>query len=91
MVAIRDPAGEVDLTNRPYIQIAYFWGPDFAPNARNAGSALRIEEANQRGRFYPAHNGAEAVVTLNEVRELRGITSDGLALLRKYGIPIRLP
>jgi hypothetical protein len=88
MLAIRDKAADAALQNRPYIEIAFFWGPDFAPNRRNASAPLGIEDANQRGRFYPMHNGADPVVMLGQ-SDKRSITSEGLAILEKYGIAVR--
>jgi len=95
MMSIREAATieEGSLQDRPFIEMAYFWGPDWAHYVADGKSpeALRPEQGDQHGRFYPAYRDAEALVTLTEVwPSNRRITQDGLNLLCKYGIPTRL-
>jgi hypothetical protein len=98
MLSIRDEATvkEGSLRGRPFIEMAYFWGPDWAHYAANGKlpEALRPEQGNQRGRFYPSYGNAGAVVVIDYVpgvgRSTRQITQEGLNLLAKYGIPARI-
>ncbi len=82
-----------ELQGRPYIDVAYFWGPDWAKYPSDEASLKKLEPkaGNQHGRFYPAHGGAEAIMTFNEASGplRRSITPAGLEVLAKYGIPIR--
>ena len=83
-----------ELQDRPYIEIAYFWGPDWVNYPRDEESLKKLEpqSGNQHGRFYPAYGAAEAIVTFEEASGplQRKIHPAGLEILAKYGIPVRV-
>ena len=83
-----------DLQDRPYIEVAYFWGPDWVNYPSDEASLKKLEpqSGNQHGRFYPAYGDAEAIVTFEEASGplKRKMTPAGLEILAKYGIPIRV-
>jgi hypothetical protein len=96
MLSIRDEATvkEGSLQGRPFIEMSYFWGPDWAHYVADGNSpdALGPEQGNQHGRFYPAFGDAKPLVTFDSATLPlnRRITQDGLNLLAKYGIPTRI-
>ena len=60
------PAGE--LENRPYLQVALFWGTRADPANNGARlEDLKPEMAWQHGRFYPAANGKPALLLTTEL------------------------
>ena len=60
------PAG--DLDNRPYIQVALFWGTRADPaNNGTRLEDLKPEMAWQHGRFYPAVKGKPALLLTTEL------------------------
>jgi hypothetical protein len=83
-----------DLQDRPYIEVAYFWGPDWVnyPSDEASLNKLEPQAGNQHGRFYPAYGDAEAIVTFEEASGplKRKMSPAGLEILAKYGIPIRV-
>ena len=83
-----------DLVDRPYIEVAYFWGPQWMSYPTDGTSLNKLEpqNGNQHGRFYPAYGAAEAVVTFDQASGplKRKISQDGLEILTKYGIPARV-
>ena len=85
-----------DLQERPYIEMAYFWGPEWARYLVDEGAIdkLQPQDGNQHGRFYPAYGNAEAVVTFDQIPgsgpSKRRIKEEGLSILAKYGIPTRV-
>jgi hypothetical protein len=83
-----------DLQDRPYVDVAYFWGPDWVNYPTDEASVKKLEpqSGNQHGRFYPAYGAAEAIVTFEEASGplQRKITPAGLEVLAKYGIPTRV-
>jgi len=88
-----DPAGNrsaLPLDQRPYLDIALFWGNWWRPIAQNrtALDTLRASRANQTGRYYPRHRGAAAQIVLNGVP--RPLSDSALAVLRRHGIPIEM-
>ena len=92
VASIRD----ADLQERPYIEMAYFWGPEWARYVVDGASMgkLQPKDGNQHGRFYPAYGNAEAVVTFDNIPgsgpSKRRIKEEGLTIFRKYGIPTML-
>lgn len=84
------------LEGRPYLHLAYFWGPEWDTyiQAGKPAAALRPEDGNQHGRFYPATGDQPAIVTFDVIPgpgvPIRQITPDGLAILQRHGVPVRL-
>ena len=89
------------LEGRAYLDMALFWGPEWAHLAHSpeAVARLRPDQASQYGRLYPARGNAPAVVVLdapwpNEMMlasvKGRVLEREGLAVLEKYGVPVRL-
>jgi hypothetical protein len=96
-----------ELEKRPYIQVALFWGPEWSQyiDAGKPLSALRPEDANQHGRFYPAFGNAPAVIVLCAFPEgpvcLRqsvtqsflvreSVTQSFLDMVARHGIPVHI-
>jgi len=81
------------VRQRPSLRISLFWGPvwnDYVEKGRPL-SALRPEQADQHGRFYPAWRGKPAVVDLRFAEHgPKRVGQASLAILARYGIPIRL-
>ncbi len=95
-----DASTQADTTavhQRPYVHLAMFWGPEWAnyPRTPEALARLRPEQANQHGRFYPAWADSDALVLIGSTsgrayRTLGPIAEHGLALLERYGVPVRI-
>ena len=76
---------------RPAFELALFWGSQWRSYAASPESlkSLRPEQANQSGRLFPAMGDLPAMIS---VGTLTGIVSDsGLAMLRRYEVPTRIP
>jgi hypothetical protein len=87
-----------ELRRRPYLKLALFWGPEWAEYVEEGKpiDKLRPEQGNQQGRFYPAVGHASPVVTLDMPAgsvgpSWREVRKEGIRVLLKYGIPVRLP
>ncbi len=97
MVAATEDVGlSVDkLRGRPYFRLAFFWGPEWAAyvDAGQPVSALRPEQGNQAGRFYPAVADAGPVLTFDSIPGpgplTRRLEPAGVAVLARHGIPTR--
>ncbi len=71
-----------------------FWGPQWSEylSSGHPASALRPRQADQFGSFYPAWRGRPAVIDLPWAgRWPRPLSTQALAILRRSGVPIRLP
>lgn len=85
-----------ELTGRPYLELAFFWGAEWDQYVKEGKplAALRPEQANQHGRFYPAFNHAASVVRFDSIPGpgplTRRIDLTGIEILARYGIPTRL-
>ena len=76
---------------RPMLNLALFWGVQWRPVAQSPERlrALRPGQASQEGQFYPAVGDAPAVLAVGSIF---GVVSDsGLAVLRRHGVPVRMP
>ena len=89
------------LEGRAFIDIALFWGPGWAhlADSPEAIARLRPDQASQYGRLYPARGNSPAVVVLdlpspNDMMlasvKVRVVEREGLAVLEKHGVPVRL-
>ncbi len=87
----QDPSTSSQLEGRPYLEVAWFWGPqwDDYVGAGKPLQDLRPDQANGRGRFYPALGDAPAIVE-GVGYPLRLVTPDGLEVLRRHGVPVRV-
>jgi hypothetical protein len=76
---------------RPALQLALFWGAEWRDAARSPARlrALRPEQATQHGVFYPATATAPAMLALDAT--IGTVSDSGLAVLRRHGVPTRLP
>ncbi|AHG88150.1 hypothetical protein J421_0613 [Gemmatirosa kalamazoonensis] len=84
------PPGTARGGERRGLELALFWGWQWKATAGAPASvrALRPEQANQRGWYYPAKDQAPAVMTLGS--GFRVVGDSGLAVLRRHGIPTRV-
>ena len=85
------PFPYIALARRPELRLALFWGSAWRATAESPARlrVLRPEQANQQGTFYPA---TENVPALLSVGASTGVLSDsGLAVLRRHGVPVRIP
>lgn len=80
------------LAERPFLNLALFWGPDWQDYVDSGElSSLQANQANQYGRFYPAVGDLPPVITLDgSGQPPRVLGSDGIVVLERHGIPIRL-
>jgi len=89
------------LKGRPYLDLRIYWGPEWVKYAAagGRGASLRPDQANQRGRFYPATGTMPAIVEVDTspdfpVRPVdspyRTISERGLQMLKEMGLPIRI-
>jgi hypothetical protein len=85
------PFPSTPLAKRPALQLALFWGVGWRTTAESPERlrALRPGQATQRGTFYPATGTAPALLMVGQTA---GMVSDsGLAILRRHGVPVRVP
>ena len=84
-----------DLEGRPYLKLALFGGPRWRDyvDAGKPLDALRPEDANQHGRFYPPFGGAAPLITLDSIPgpgwPVRRVEPRGIAMLVRHDIPMR--
>ena len=85
------PPGSARGGERRGLELALFWRIGWRGSAASAASvrALQPEQADQRGWYYPAKDQAPAVITLGS--GYRVVGDSGLAVLRRHGIPTRVP
>ena len=85
-----------ELAQRPFLELAYFWGPSWAAYADSGKSLkeLKPEQANQNGRFYPAFGDARPVATFGFIPGpgslIRHVNAKGLEILSRHDVPVRL-
>jgi len=99
MLAATDNAGiSADaLQGRPYVRLAFFWGPEWAQyvDAGKPLSALRPEQGNQHGRFYPAVGNEGPILTFDDrlatPANVRRLDQTGVSVLAHHGIPTHYP
>ncbi len=96
-IDVSTPADTTAVHQRLYVHLAMFWGPEWAnyPRTEEALARLRPEQANQHGRFYPARGDSDALVLIGlasgrAYTTLGPIAEHGLALLERYGVPVRV-
>lgn len=96
MLSISEPANisEDQLNNRPYLDIAMFWGPAWVAyvEAGRSLDELQPDQANQHGRFYPATNDLEPIFVFDHSTgaggRIRSVKPPGLDVLYRNGVPI---
>ena len=87
---------------RPYVELALFWGPDWEHLRRSPESVARLrpDQANQRGWLFLSHGDQPAVVVLDPPTTLptssstlrvRPVGPKGIAVLTQHGVPVRSP
>jgi len=76
---------------RAPLNLALFWGREWRATAQSAERlrALRPDQATQRGWYYPAHGAAPALISLGG--GFQAVSENGLAVLRRHGVPTRTP
>jgi len=81
----------VNLNDRPFFELALFWGREWNDYVNDGKplDKLRPEDANQKGRFYPAFGDKPAVISAG--RTVKQVPAESLRFLERYGIPTRLP
>jgi hypothetical protein len=88
--------GSQTLRDRPKISVSMFWGPDWEFLRRHPESLATLDtgRATQRGVFYPAYRERAALLVLDAVFGSAGhtsvMTADGLAILKRHGVPTRV-
>jgi hypothetical protein len=93
-IARARPVARVRLGARPRLRLSLFWGPRWNDYLSKGGSprALRPEQADQFGSFYPAWRGRSALIDLPWAgRWPRLVPERALTILRRYGVPVRVP
>jgi hypothetical protein len=87
------PIPRRQLADRPRLRVSMFWGPQWSEylSSGRPVTALRPRQADQFGWFYPAWRGRPALIDLPWVGGWpRPQSTRALAILRRYGVPIRL-
>ena len=101
MLSLSDVAGTPagDLEERPYLEVALFWGPAWQDYPRDTGALSRLSpsQANQHGRFYPAVGSDQGALFLFDdqtdrsiVLRPRAVETPGINILRARGVPTRI-
>jgi hypothetical protein len=83
------PAGA--LVGRENIDLALFWGPEWAAYADETnGAPPPLDQANQTAQFYPATDDDPAVLegVFDGVWEARAMPSSALSVLNDAGVPV---
>jgi len=85
---------------RARVELALFWGPEWAhlAHSRDAAARLRADQANQRAWLFPARGDEAAVLVLDPPVEpefaatlmARVLAPDGVAMLVAHGVPMRV-
>ncbi|MGH7718111.1 MAG: hypothetical protein ACREON_04610 [Gemmatimonadaceae bacterium] len=83
-----DSVSGASLALRPSLELALFWGLEWAnyPRTPEALARFRPEQGNQFGRLAPARRGEPAMIVL-EGRPVRVLLDSALAVLRRHGVP----
>lgn len=90
LAALNIPADPSRLQGRPKLSLWLYWGPGYEHYLQQGGSlaALRPEDANQRGVYYPATDTAPAVIELfGSGRGPLIVDQAGLTILAHYAVP----
>jgi len=100
MFAITDDMSvqHAHLRGRPYFRLALFWRETWDQYMKHhkPSTALHPNQADQFARFYPAYGASRPLFVLDSIPGpytslVRRIRPAGLAVLRRYGVPVRLP
>ncbi|HET7130572.1 MAG TPA: hypothetical protein VFJ93_16015 [Gaiellaceae bacterium] len=79
------------LVGRPRLRLSMFWGPRWVDYlaAGHSAAALRPQDADQQGSFYPAWHGRPAAIDLPWAGTWpRLVPAKALAMLKHYRIPV---
>ena len=78
------------FARRPVVELALFWGAQWRPTAESPERlrALRPEPATQHGKLYPATASSPTVLAVGQRFDV--VSNSGLAVLRRYGVPVRI-
>jgi hypothetical protein len=79
------------LVGRPRLKLSMFWGPRWVDYlaAGHSAAALRSQDADQQGGFYPAWRGRPAAIELPWAGSWpRLVPAKALAILQHYRIPV---
>jgi hypothetical protein len=81
----------VNLADRPFYELALFWGPEWNVYVNDGKplDKLRPEDANQKGRFYPAFRDKPAVISAGPT--VKQVPAESLRFLERSGIRTRVP
>ncbi|MGI8825250.1 MAG: hypothetical protein ACR2JC_06365 [Chloroflexota bacterium] len=86
------------LKGRPSLRVAMFWGMGWVQYMKHhkPPASLHPSQANQYARFYPAYGSAPALFVFDSIPGpyhslIRRIRPEGIAVLVRHGIPVRLP
>ncbi len=95
-IALGDELKAVDVTGRPYLELGFFWGPEWVQYVDEGKplDTLRMEQADQFGRFYPALDNATAAMVIESVPMGGGLSGrlgpEGMAIMARHGVPASL-
>jgi hypothetical protein len=80
-----------DLQDRPYVEVAEFWGPRWDAYVRSGEplEALRPEQGNGVGRLYPAVGGQPPVYVGSGIL-VGPLGAEGSRILAAYAVPVSL-
>ncbi len=94
------PTEITDLDGRPYLDLAFFWGPAWDQYVRDGQplEALMPTQANQFGRLYLRSGGLPPLVAVNGVRlkstpgpmwSVRDLSAEAEAVFERHGISLQ--
>lgn len=105
MSAVTNPssAGPAALANRPFYQLALFWGAEWVQyiNEGRPVAPVKPEQGNQQARFYPVVGAAPALFVFEDMPGplgngaritglVRSVGQEGLSLLARHGLRVRI-
>jgi hypothetical protein len=84
-------AKQEDLTNRDYLDISLFWGPEWLEYKIKGGSfeALTPEKGNQKARLYLARGDSPPVFVF-EGKAPRYVGAEGVRVLVQHGVSVSM-
>jgi hypothetical protein len=81
---------EVDLEDRVYLQVGFFWGPEWSEFLDAGGSlqTLQLEQANWHGRLYPATSNDAPAVIYATGYGYRLLNPEAIEFLEQHSVPL---
>lgn len=95
MMALSDadrPAAALTANDRPYVEVALFWNNNVWGDIAQASTRWHTLDPTRTGvgsgRLYLARDGMPPILVYKTAKGAKAIRDSGLAILRKYGVPL---